>query len=622
MRKQIVALLFALFLAAPFASASKADTSRYIPVNDPIYLNFDNNLDSLLNMWHVSNGPLNKYTPDLNNLADNDLLNIPDSVFINRIAKIPTTVKLSFNNIVRNNINYYLTRRKDKLEEMLGLANFYFPVFDDIFDYYKVPNEMKYMSVIESALNPKAYSRTKAVGLWQFMYGTGKLYGLEVNSWVDERRDLMKSTHAACRFVNDLYKIYGDWILVIAAYNCGPGNVNKAIRRAGGRRNYWDIYYYLPKETRGHVPAFIAATYLMNYYKKHNLVPRKGTLPIAVDTIMINKDLHLMQVSEVLNIPIEELRNLNLQYIKDIIPGSIKTYPLYLPQEYTAQFIKQQNTIFNYKDSIFFDKRYLTHSPGNGPGYESKTNKLSKIEGATHFTHKVRSGETLASIARKYDVSITDLKSWNKIRRKKLVSGQRLTIYTMVRDEDPHNKKSKKIKSKKDSEEQQEEVTTHNKSKETITRKGRKIKTEDNEQDSVVKNVVSNSKKSKLNKKQKEAEESENKEETNTKKGKQSTKETVAKDKKTKKSSKLKNMEDEASVSPETKEKNGKIAKATEKAKSKKVKQGEYTVKQGETLWKISQKLGVKPADLIQQNGIEDNKIKPGQKLKYTISEE
>jgi membrane-bound lytic murein transglycosylase D len=600
MKKQFVAALFALFMAAPFASASKADTARFIPVNDPIYLNFDNNLDSLLNMWHVNNGPLNKYAPDLNNLADNDLLNIPDSVFINRIAKIPTTVKLSFNNIVRNNINYYLTRRKDKLEEMLGLANFYFPVFDDIFDYYKVPNEMKYMSVIESALNPKAYSRTKAVGLWQFMYGTGKLYGLEVNSWVDERRDLIKSTHAACRFVNDLYKIYGDWILVIAAYNCGPGNVNKAIRRAGGRRNYWDIYYFLPKETRGHVPAFIAATYLMNYYKKHNLVPRKGTLPVAVDTIMINKDLHLMQVSEVLNIPIEELRSLNLQYIKDIIPGSIKTYPLYLPQEYTAQFIKQQNTIFSYKDSIFFDKRYLTHGPGNGPAghfvSESQAGKSSsKLEGATRFSHKVRSGETLASIARKYNVSITDLKSWNKIHRRKLVSGQRLVIYTMVQDEEAHAEKSKRLKSKKTSENEEEKVeetTTHSKTKESVTKKGKKAKADDTDEDSLSKPSTPNHKK-------------------------QNTKEALANDKKTLgKTAKQKKVEQEESPDPNIKE------KVTKNGKKAKTKQGEYTVKQGETLWKISQKLGIKPDMLIQQNGIENNKIKPGQVLKYTIPEE
>lgn len=430
MKKQIVVALIASCLAIFSAKASITDTT--LVSDDMIYLNFDSNLDSLLNRWNINNGPLNK-TYTKSPLTPESILDaIPDSVYISRLGKIPTTVKLSYNNIVRNNINFYLSRRKAKVEELLGLANFYFPVFDDIFDIYKVPNEMKYMSIIESALNPKAYSRTRAVGLWQFMYGTGKLYGLEVNSYVDERRDLMKSTHAACRFVNDLYKIYGDWILVIAAYNCGPGNVNKAIRRAGGKRNYWDIYYFLPKETRGHVPAFIAATYMMHYYKEHNLQPRQSLLPVAVDTVMVSEDLHFAQVSEVLNIPIQELRDINLQYIRDIIPGRIKPYPLYLPQEYTAKFIQLEDSIFNYKDSLYFDKRFLTHSPGNGDNSRVTDKRLAKrlnIKGSIKKTHRVHSGETLGEIAKKYNVTVSDLKAWNKIKRKNLVVGQKLVVY-------------------------------------------------------------------------------------------------------------------------------------------------------------------------------------------------
>ena len=454
MKKQTVAAIitFCLVVCSVFTTKASITDTTFVS-DDLIYLNFDSNLDSLLYMWNVNNGPLLKTNYKSNTYPDAILDAIPDSVFISRLGKIPTTVKLSYNNIVRNNIKYYLTRRKTNVELMLGLANFYFPVFDNIFDIYKVPNEMKYMSIIESALNPKAYSRTRAVGLWQFMYGTGKLYGLEVNSYVDERRDLMKSTHAACKFVNDLYKIYGDWILVIAAYNCGPGNVNKAIRRAGGKRNYWDIYYYLPKETRGHVPAFIAATYVMNYYKEHNLQPRTTQLPLAVDTIMISEDLHFEQVSAVLHIPVQEIRDLNLQYIRDIIPGSIKPYPLYLPQEYTAKFIEFEDSIFNYKDSIYFDKRFLTHSPGNGDNSRVSDKNLSKrihLKGTIKKTHKVRSGETLGEIAQQYGVSVNEIKSWNKLRRKKLMTGQRLSIYLnkddAISDEKPGKEKLSKEK--------------------------------------------------------------------------------------------------------------------------------------------------------------------------------
>lgn len=252
---------------------------------DSIASNFDNNLDSMLNLYYIKNAET--VSPPL--LVES-IPDFPDSVYIKRIASIPTVINLSYNRIVKSYIDVYAKKKRGSVEVMLGLSEHYFPIFDEIFDYYDVPNEMKYMSIIESALNPRAYSRARAVGLWQFMYGTGRIYGLEINSLVDERRDPIKSTHAAARYSKHLYSIYKDWILVIAAYNCGPGNVNKAIRRAGGKTNYWDIYYYLPRETRGHVPAFIAATYVMNYYKEHKLVPAKVDLPIQTDTLNIGTE--------------------------------------------------------------------------------------------------------------------------------------------------------------------------------------------------------------------------------------------------------------------------------------------------------------------------------------------
>ena len=385
--------------------------------------NFDENLDSLLDLYYVEEA-LEEI--DTTRPAEDIIPDFPDSVYIARLAAIPTVIDLSYNRIVKNYIDTYIKKRRGTVEVMLGLSEHYFPIFDEIFDYYDIPNEMKYMSIIESALNPRAYSRARAVGLWQFMYGTGRMYGLEINSLVDERLDPIKSTQAAARFSRDLYKIYGDWILVIAAYNCGPGNVNRAIRRAGGKTNYWDIYYYLPRETRGHVPAFIAATYVMNYYQEHNLTPREVDIPIVSDTLHIKEQLHLKQVAEVLDIPIKEIRDLNPQYRHDIIPGNGKTYSLALPDEYTLKFIDMEKTIYAYKDSVFFDPSKMTISPTS-----SHTSYVPEAPGPDYVKiyYTVKSGDNLGYISEWYNVRISDLKYWNNIRRNLIRSGQKLVIY-------------------------------------------------------------------------------------------------------------------------------------------------------------------------------------------------
>ncbi len=397
---------------------------QYLGLNDSIESNFDTNLDSMLNLYYVEESA--SVDSMLSIPTDSIIPDFPDSVYIARLAEIPTIIDLPYNKIVKNYINAYTNKRRATVEVMLGLSEYYFPVFDDIFDYYDIPNEMKYMSIIESALNPRAYSRTRAVGLWQFMYGTGRMYGLEVNSLVDERMDLYKSTHAAARFAKDLYKRYGDWLLVIAAYNCGPGNVNKAIRRSGGKTNYWDIYYYLPRETRGHVPAFIAATYVMNYYTEHNLTAIKVDMPVLVDTIHISQELHLKQVSEVLGIPIKELRDLNPQYRHDIIPAGKKVYSLSLPLEYTDEFIDLEQVIYSYKDSVFLNKKNLTISPSN-----SYAQNVPQAPGANYVKLKyiVKSGDNLGYISSWYDVRVSDLKYWNNINRNMIRAGQKLTIY-------------------------------------------------------------------------------------------------------------------------------------------------------------------------------------------------
>jgi len=394
-------------------------------LDDSIETSFDANLDSTMNLYYIEEMGIagEGETP-----AQEELLpDFPDSVYIARLASIPTTVKLSYNHIVKRYIDVYAKKKKAQVEVMLGLSNHYFPIFNDIFDYYGVPNEMKYMSIIESALNPRAYSRTRAVGLWQFMYGTGRMYGLEINSIVDERADPIKATHAAASYVKDLYEIYHDWILVIAAYNCGPGNVNRAIRRSGGKRNYWDIYPYLPKETRGHIPAFIAATYVMNFYEEHNLTPTIVDFPSTSDTILITKPLHLQQVSEVLDIPIQFIRDLNPQYRCDIIPAGKKNYPLLLPAKNTLDFIDSSSVIFAYKDSVYFNPNRIVETTRTHSSVASKEYVPSADFVKLNYT--VKAGDNIGYVAEWYNVRTSDIRYWNNIYRNTIKAGQKLAIY-------------------------------------------------------------------------------------------------------------------------------------------------------------------------------------------------
>ncbi len=389
-------------------------------------LSFINNLDSLVNLWYIENNLAEE--PDSIGLKESDSVNTqyPDSVYIERISRLPYIVNLSYNKQVRNYIHVYTGKRRELVEVLLGLSEYYFPVFEEIFDYYGIPLELKYCSIIESALNPRAVSKAGATGSWQFMYGTGRMYGLTINSMVDERRDPVKSTHAAARFMKDLYGIYGDWILVIAAYNCGPGNVNRAIRRSGGKRNFWDIYYYLPRETRGHVPAFIAAAYTMNYHREHGLFPRPLELPVPVDTIMIGDNLHLDQVSHVLGVSKKMLQDINPQYKWDIIPGKEKPYALKIPAEYSAQFIELEDSIFAFRDSVYFNPKKLTKSPSY---YTSKFVPKAPSANMTKLTYTIKSGDNLGHISEWYNVRLSDLKYWNSIYGSTIRAGKKLIVF-------------------------------------------------------------------------------------------------------------------------------------------------------------------------------------------------
>ena len=375
----------------------------------------DANVDSLLHSWHV------EYFTKQEDFCHDDDANIffPDSVYAERLNRLPSVISLPYNHIVRDCIDLYAERKRDLVRYMLGMADFYFPIIEEVLDRHGLPLELKYLAVVESALNPVALSRLGASGLWQFMLPTGKSYGLEINSLIDERRDPKRATEAACSYFKDMYAIYGDWNLVMAAYNCGPGNVNKAIRRAGGKRDFWAIFPYLPRETRSYVPLFIAASYIMNYYCDHNLCPLQTSLPLATDTVMVNQALHLQQVSEVLQLDLATLRALNPQYRRDIIPGNTRPSALKLPAAATYAFVGQEDTIYKHRM-----EEYLANIPIHNE--EAQNSKATTRE---RITHVVLQGENLYTIANRYGVTAKDIRKWNGLGSNRVAKGKRLKLY-------------------------------------------------------------------------------------------------------------------------------------------------------------------------------------------------
>ncbi|MFC2137084.1 transglycosylase SLT domain-containing protein [Bacteroidota bacterium] len=422
MRKIIIICVAGIFINSiniSFAYSKSVDIDTLTQINKELL----NKYDSLTSEWYKAH-PYQDLSYDSYYSEDSIDVNFPDSVFQERISNIHSIIPLSYNKIVNNFIKVYTKKRRKETAYMLGLTEYYFPIFEEILEEYGLPNELKYLPVIESGLNPIAVSKAGATGLWQFMFGTAKMYKLKVNSLIDERRDPIKSSHAAARFLKDLYSIYNDWILVIAAYNCGPGNVNKAIRRSGNKTNYWDIYYYLPRETRGYVPAFIAVNYVFNYYKEHNLIPIPVAYKIPIDTVIVREELHLKQVSEVLDISHSELRDLNPQYRWDIIPKNPNGNVLKIPMDNVARFIELEDSIFNYKDSIFFNPEIINQKPS----YYSKYSPVTPI-GKAKIYYTVKPGDNVGYIAEWYDVRASDLRYWNSISRNLIRVGEKLIVF-------------------------------------------------------------------------------------------------------------------------------------------------------------------------------------------------
>lgn len=409
----------------PFAKGQGAGQSPQ--QSDMIYFTSHDmvNYDSLLNSYY-----LRKYAASVDrhynrhpssHYEDFDM--IPDSVLEQRLKALPTVIPMTYNQEVRSWIRAYVRLMERRCDVMLTLSELYFPMFEQVLNQYKVPDELKYLTIIESALNPQATSRAGAAGLWQFMYPTGKLYGLEVNSLVDERRDPYQSTVAAARHLRDLYGIFGDWQLALAAYNCGSGNLRKAIARSGGnldtpdgKRTFWQIYPYLPRETRGYVPGFIAATYIMNYYHEHGIKPHKINIPVHSDTVHLHSDAMYCHIARWTGVEVDELRALNPQYRADIVPVSSGHNALTLPSAKVTRFIQVEDSIYAYtRDSIY-------KKPVAAPVVKETPRAPARV------THKVRKGETLSSISRKYGVPVSTIKKRNKLRSDRISAGQTLVI--------------------------------------------------------------------------------------------------------------------------------------------------------------------------------------------------
>lgn len=377
--------------------------------------------DSLLHLWYR-----NSFAGEAGSVSEFDMdsvrfsSNIPDQEMIDRLNAMNSFITLPFNDNVKNYIILYSEKMPERMSRVMGLSSYYFPMFEDVLNRYGLPLELKYMAVIESMLNPVATSRAGARGIWQFMYSTARNYGLEINSFVDERLDVEKAMDAAARYLRDAYKIFGDWALAISSYNCGAGNVSKAIRRAGGSRDFWSIYPYLPRETRGYVPAFVGAMYAMTYHKEYGIVPQNVGMPAQTDTFEIRKNLHFAQINSVVGVPMDVLKNLNPQYIHEIIPGNSRSHVLKLPYTWTTAFVEaDRDSLYNFKADSLLSQKVLKDVQRKG----------SRPSGQQRIAYKVKSGDYLGRIASRYGVSVNQIKKWNNLKSANIRAGQTLYIY-------------------------------------------------------------------------------------------------------------------------------------------------------------------------------------------------
>lgn len=449
MKKKIILLSIAMFFIGNCVTNAQDNNSNQITVTDnkgkteiielPEAMTISS--DSLMNLFNAK-----KYLAADTNCNMQDVNPVfSKEVYIKRLSRIPSIIEMPYNDVVQKFIDRYSGKLRRSVAYMLGAQNFYMPIFEQALETYGLPLELKYLPVIESALNPNAVSRVGATGLWQFMIKTSKRYDLKVNTLVDERRDPIKASYAAAHYLSDLYKEYGDWNLVIAAYNCGPDQISKAMRRSDGEKDYWKIYPYLPKETRGYVPAFIAANYIMTYYCDHNICPLKSELPEKTDTVIVNKNINLAQISAVCGISMDELRTLNPQYRRDVVDGATEPSAIRMPESIINKFIDNEDSVYNYKSKDIQEKRtevevkdevpesYSSHkySYSRHSYYKSDyRRRKSKSRKKTHVNKSVtiKDGQTLSEIAEKHHTTVKKLKKLNGISGTNIRSGKKLKV--------------------------------------------------------------------------------------------------------------------------------------------------------------------------------------------------
>lgn len=372
--------------------------------------------DTLMRKWFMIQNSAYSMTYDMD--VERFTSDVPDEVFVQRLSDLNSFITLPFNEVIKNYCILYGEKMRGRMATVMGDCEYYWPIFDEILSHYDLPLELKALVIVESMMVPTATSRVGAKGLWQFMYGTAKGYGMHIDSFMDERMDPIKSTIGAARYLKNAYAIYGDWALAIASYNCGAGNVNKAIRRSGGKRDFWSIYDFLPRETRGYVPAFVGALYATHYYKECGIVPKPSAIAVSVDTFMVHRNLHFSQVEEMVGVPMSMLEGLNPQYMHKIVPGDSHPCVLRVPMEYTNAFIDAGDSLYLHKREQYLDPVQI------------KKIQDGAVGSGNRIVYKVKSGDVLGRIANRYGVTVAQIKKWNGLNSNNIRIGQKLIIYT------------------------------------------------------------------------------------------------------------------------------------------------------------------------------------------------
>ena len=599
--------------AAPREKKNILSVKNTITDDDIVFPeSFDTDVHKMMTNWYLQN-----YTVLDAEVEDKNPGEVSEDTYIRRLAAIPSVIEMPYNQIVRKHIERYVYRSRTLIEEMLGMSLYYMPIFEQALEKEGLPLELKYLPIVESAMDPNATSRVGAAGLWQFMIGTGKGLGLEVNSLVDERRDPYRSSAMAAKYLKNLYQIYNDWSLAIAAYNCGPGNVNKALHRNGGVGDFWDIYDYLPRETRGYVPAFIAANYAMTYYKQHNISPSLASKPLITDTVTVRRRIHFAQIADVLNIPIEEIRTFNPQYRADVIPGDNHPYILILPSQQIYSFILSEDSIGNYREDLYAH-RQVVEPGGQTVTAEDYISGRVDISSVRTITHKVGRGETVSSIASKYGMTTGELMALNNMSSERVKRGETLKVKAPGQeDADAETgiatttSESVEIQIDETTNEElaQNEQALYDEVKNIEREAATKAPYKGSYTKQSVEPVAVDTKKVSRSDEQTSRRQASK---TNTRDWRERNNKYAHHKDNSKKENKSKDSADRSSKS----------SKHNKKA-SKPERPSEVTVQKGESLTKIAEKAGVSVKDIERANGIENgNKIKAGEKIKIPTKAE